>query len=1217
MRLNFTEIIRAMLIFALLQACSVYAVSSGTFIWKGGEKGAWNDGANWESSDESNPFPESGTSYKAIVYINNSVAITNANAIYFSELHIKDGCTVSIESEGRMWAVKNESGEMVFDVGEGAELSIYGKNSTTVYSSSTTGVFAKKGLGKLTMLCNIGTSGYPYKLVEVQAGELDANGKSFRTGDGIKVCADAVLRTTELKMDSGKMVNVQSGGIAEIGSFATARFGGEGTLICSPSGTFSVSNHLAGFSGRLVTRGSATVKAYNPDLASLPSIELSAGTTFNLVTNDVAQNWSSMPALFGEGSATFSSGPGEWLLGNLSLTGSTFTVSSSCAAPSLTLAGGESTNLYLNLENGNFRVNITGGNHHFKRPIWGGDNRTYFQSGGNVRAVICDSENGVNDGLGQNEIFYTITGGTLTSVATDSTYGSSPRVGYGLGLGLDVSGDAYVTLRAAKDASGNINSQTSHVVGNKKRTILRISDNAVVDADALMLFSYWGGAATTGIVDLAGGTLKVSDRLGFINGSSAVGKGCVGKILFRGGMLETGRSAYNVPNYEWKNPDEFLVYVGSDGGKLKVSLSKYSQQMTFRPSTLKPYGDEEDGGLVKCGLGGMIMTNVVNTLTGPFSVYGSQVRLAGIGGEAAWRGNVLASSANVVVDSHDAAASISTLAGAKLAYAGGSALSIPADVEKVTVGNSAASGSSLKREGRGTLVVRVEKKNGLLGTDASLMVNGGVAVDVASGLVAAPIFAATFDTTVGAYMNNRNWMTLSLLRYNSDSGFVAAEPVQGIPEDADGTTVANIFSNSGKLSDNAHVGALSLTHASGTESVSKGPSLTIAEGCTLKIGNGSGSIAPVLLNSVCMNSVDSGAKLLGGTVDFGDAEGVVMVNQSERITSGHLGSSWSKIGSKLKGTGGVTFGSFNADVQVEFPRRLMVSGDNEYSGGTWIENVSLHITKAAALGKDAVTVDGCDTDGGQLVFDADYDGGIFANALVLNGNGTCVHRSSGEEPNDRSGAVKALSSVAVTNMVLLASDASVASAGGEGCELELAGKISGAGKLSVKGDGLAKTRLSGVNTYTGGTLVKEGGWLCVANADALGAGAVKVEEGGVLAFDNPLAAGCANEITGKNVFVDLAGKTVETLPFVCPFPVTNSVESVKAKLRVAGGTSVYTGGDFGDNVQLDILPGAELDLGGGSLAVDYIRGSKRVVNGTLTVRKRDLGDFIGMTVIVR
>jgi hypothetical protein len=238
------KVILGFVVFSVVSRCSLYG-ASGTFIWKGGEKGAWSDGANWESSDESNPFPESKTSYKAIVYINNSVAITNANAIYFSELHIKDGCTVSIESEGRMWAVKNESGEMVFDVGEGAELSIYGKNSTTVYSSSTTGVFAKKGLGKLTMLCNIGTSGYPYKLVEVQAGTLDVDNKSLRTIDGVNVCADAVLCATELKMDGGNMVNVQIGGIAEIGSFETARFGGEGTLIYSPSGTFSVRNHLA------------------------------------------------------------------------------------------------------------------------------------------------------------------------------------------------------------------------------------------------------------------------------------------------------------------------------------------------------------------------------------------------------------------------------------------------------------------------------------------------------------------------------------------------------------------------------------------------------------------------------------------------------------------------------------------------------------------------------------------------------------------------------------------------------------------------------------------------------------------------------------------------------------------------------------------------------------------------------------------------------------
>jgi autotransporter-associated beta strand protein len=383
------------------------------------------------------------------------------------------------------------------------------------------------------------------------------------------------------------------------------------------------------------------------------------------------------------------------------------------------------------------------------------------------------------------------------------------------------------------------------------------------------------------------------------------------------------------------------------------------------------------------------------------------------------------------------------------------------------------------------------------------------------------------------------------------------------------------------------------------------------------VGNGAGTIAPVLLNSLCMNSVQSGAKLLGGTVDFGAAEGVVMANQSESKSGGHLGMSWTKLGSKIKGSGGVVFGSFNSSVQYLHGRQIMVSGDNEYTGGTWIENVSIYVTGATALGEDAVTIDGNETDGGQLVFDSGYDGGDFANDLVLNGNGACVQPTVPFAWSDRAGAVVALAPAKLTGAVLLASDASVSAFGGEGCALEFAGAVSGSGVLTVKGDGVAKTRLSGANTYSGGTEVAAGGWLCVAGSGALGTGPVTVADEGVLAFDNPQAAGCANEITGKNVFVDLAGKTIETLPFVCSRPITNTVASVKAKLRVVGGTSVYTGGDFGGNIQLDILPDATLDLGGRTVEVDYVRGSKRVENGTLVVRVRDLGDFVGMTITIR
>ena len=110
-------------VMAVASVSSAYGASSGTFVWKGGEKGSWSDGDNWESDDADNPFPKSDHNYKAIVYIDNSAVITNMAAIYFSELHVKEGCIVSVDTEGRMWAVANSEKEMVFDIGDDAVIS--------------------------------------------------------------------------------------------------------------------------------------------------------------------------------------------------------------------------------------------------------------------------------------------------------------------------------------------------------------------------------------------------------------------------------------------------------------------------------------------------------------------------------------------------------------------------------------------------------------------------------------------------------------------------------------------------------------------------------------------------------------------------------------------------------------------------------------------------------------------------------------------------------------------------------------------------------------------------------------------------------------------------------------------------------------------------------------------------------------------------------------
>jgi hypothetical protein len=59
--------------------------------------------------------------------------------------------------------------------------------------------------------------------------------------------------------------------------------------------------------------------------------------------------------------------------------------------------------------------------------------------------------------------------------------------------------------------------------------------------------------------------------------------------------------------------------------------------------------------------------------------------------------------------------------------------------------------------------------------------------------------------------------------------------------------------------------------------------------------------------------------------------------------------------------------------------------------------------------------------------------------------------------------------------------------------------------------------------------------------------------------------------------------------------------------------ALYNAGDREHEFRVDA---EALDLGGRTVEVDYVRGSKRVENGTLVVRVRDLGDFVGMTITI-
>ena len=261
----------------------------------------------------------------------------------------------------------------------------------------------------------------------------------------------------------------------------------------------------------------------------------------------------------------------------------------------------------------------------------------------------------------------------------------------------------------------------------------------------------------------------------------------------------------------------------------------------------------------------------------------------------------------------------------------------------------------------------------------------------------------------------------------------------------------------------------------------------------------SGPSAALVLNNT---SPGGACRAEGGTVDFGAAEGLVLATAS---VSGEA----AVLASRLEGTGGVTFASPWTLQNRNLSRRIDVTGANAFSGGSWIEDVTVRVHGPDGLGTGAVTVDGDGDFGGRLVVAADFAGETLANPLVLSGAGP---QGAGEDGTE-GGALTLLRSVRLTGGVTMASNAVV----------------------------------------------------------RLGAG-----------------------VTAEVASLGLAGSFV------------GDPDGKRGVLRLTEGRSVLSGGTFGKNVELQVKPGATLDLDGGTLEVDWVKcraDRSNIVNGTLIVRK--------------
>ncbi|PVM48200.1 fibronectin-binding autotransporter adhesin ShdA [Salmonella enterica subsp. enterica serovar Muenchen] len=288
--------------------------------------------------------------------------------------------------------------------------------------------------------------------------------------------------------------------------------------------------------------------------------------------------------------------------------------------------------------------------------------------------------------------------------------------------------------------------------------------------------------------------------------------------------------------------------------------------------------------------------------------------------------------------------------------------------------------------------------------------------------------------------------------------------------------------------------------------------VTIAESATLELSQGtldnnvtgegqivkSGSDELIVTGA---NDYSGGTTISGGTLTADNADslgtGAVANNGVLQVGEGELKNTLSGTGSLVKiGTG-----------------ELALNGDNDYSGGTTIDDGVLIADNADSLGTGAVANNGV----------LQVGEGELKN--TLSGTGSLVKTGTGEltlnGDNDYSGGTTIDDGVLIADNADSLGTGAVANNGvlqvGEG---ELENTLSGSGSLVKTGTG--ELTLNGDNSYSGGTTIT-GGTLIAANVNALGGG--DVDNAGTLKLDAEGEFNLANVTTQSGATTELSKGT--------------------------------------------------------------------------------------------
>ena len=1197
------------------------AVVDATWIGGSGSGKVWADAANWDVGQ----YP-SGSG--AVARFTNTVSVTMS--VKLIETHVASNCTVTVSpSDSRIFTEVNSDKELVIDVAKGGTFAVsgnlYGGNSYTL---------VKTGEGTATFSAAVGytSSGstYNYKSADVRGGTLKMtcnygprlhtvdkyirirSGAKFldaRTGSGQMLGTDTVVQIDEggtldfnskggtlrgiigagsaVKMGSSSAYVTLRGEGASSGSSGTFTGTIDGYVTFAPTSgqpfvvgasntldkaTMSITEPQTGSAlafaagiGKFLLKDETAVSAlagYTTDVAGEPltwGIVKTSAYTHTAAGDD---DWSNVDFVTTK-DVTEKSG-GTWTIGNITMaSGSSFTIDSGATGREIHFCGGSMPSITFTNNKSDYAVYFDGVDFSSSSFLTGKNGHTYHQTGGTVTLTKLNAATSATDTFTTNSVYYFISGGTLVS---------RPAY-YQFGLGLEASGDARVRLLTGSYSGNSVTHSLSHGTDGY---LLRVKGNANVYADNLNWYYYKGGACTAGVEVAENGVFETAGRLGSAGSYTAL-DGFNGFFRFDGGTFRSTASGDHTVPDQYQARKDFILDVRSGGAVIDVPRANDTATLTLRYGFTNCTDGVVDGGFTKKGLG-VFTASYSHCLAGPVRVLNGRVTtgLVGFGGNPLGTGPVELGRGMITM---------SAIAGQKLASGAGGTVTMlgPGTIRKATsgtepleLGPAGATETPFRRQNHAVMAIACG--NGVNGN--TIYTFDTYPVKIYGGIGDMPVFAWERTIDYSNWGKSRHEKTFKFIACDSEGNVSTRTPDYSntFPSADDPTAFVRIAVNQIlTLSANRHVGCLDVyggNYHSSYKNTRGG--ISIANGVTLTVGQGVGTIAKVLLNNNFRESLDYGEATIAGagTLDFGAAEGLFVVNDAWD-TDGKRRPAI--VSCRVTGTAGVTFASpytmDNSDTEVNKAdmasrmRAISVRGANTWTGGTWIDGLAVAPGRADSLGRDTVNVQGDDITGGELLFAPDYTGDAFTNALTIAGHGflgapALTNRWGGKA------AVVAMRDVALAGGVALAADSSMFVQ--TNTTLTLASTVTGAGKLTVKGGGTLAiaapiTCAGGVEYAVDAVEIRPGasGTLSI-DAATIPAGATLVVEGsgaadgcGTLVVDGDIDLAELNVRFGRRSgFKGNRFELVRATGTLSGIPDASTLPSRNWRYEVSGGTLV-------------------------------------------------------------